>query len=154
MNRTGRSEKTVKVALQTLRNMGIIVPIAYPNGGHGRSPVYRLLILNHAVVMYNQGKTTGEKFTPEDVGDILDNRGKKSQQQGKIFPTTGEKNTPPTDQSYLNKGEKETPSRGQNDKSSGAMSNEEASKLADFTRRYGYHMGSDKWKEWKEQRGQ
>lgn len=153
MNRTGRSEKTVKVALQTLRNMGIIRPIAYPNGGHGRSPVYRILYLDHAVVMYNQDKTTGEKFTPEDAGDILNNRGKKFQQQGKIFPPTGVKNTPPTNQSYSNKGVEETPRRGQDDKSSVAGSDEEAQLFAKFRKEHGPTAALRMMDNWRRNKG-
>lgn len=110
MIKIGRTEKTVKVALKELRDVGIIYPVAYPQGGAGRCPVYMFRVTPNAVRFYNSNKT-GEKIYPLTKCALIEKGGKNFQKEGKKIPERGVKITPPSKVSSLNKGNEERASR-------------------------------------------
>lgn len=83
--RTTYCDKTIKIALATLRAAGFIEAVAYATGGRGFCPVY--------VLRTTKG---GENFPPLDGADIAKGGRKLPVKGGENFQKRGEKTSPPS----------------------------------------------------------
>lgn len=95
--RLGREEKSVKLALQELRSLGLL----YYEGraGRGKTALYGLGYTREAVADYNQRQQEKERgviFTPLCVGRYLEKGGIKIHKGGNNIPQRGDNNSPPS----------------------------------------------------------